>query len=542
MATLTAPSRRPTISVLILLLAAAAFMLATGNATFFARAATVFAGNPLGLTVFSAIGFSTILFSLALLSVPGLEKPVVAGLLILTAITSYYQDTLGATMDRDMIQNTFDSEWTQTKHLISSDLLKQLFLTGFLPALLVFWPRLRRPRGLWRKLALWVGTTIGAFALFLSLLYSDFRTYSAVIHDHRDLHWSLQPGAPLAGTFSYAKMRLRARNVVLAPYGTDATKGPRLRKAGKPVVTIVIAGETSRAASFSLQGYARPTNPELATRPITYFTNVSSCGTATAVSLPCMFSAFTRDTYSYQGGISQENLMDVVMHAGIKVHWFDNDGGHLGVADRVPTTLLYQMDDPESCAKGECEDSIAFKPLRKMLAETTEDTVIILHQMGSHGPAYYLRYPPDFEPFAPACQSAAFGDCTPQEIINAYDNTIAYTDFFLASVIDMLGAQDHLITSLIYASDHGESLGEGGLYLHGAPYWLAPSEQTHIPMLTWFSESYKTAFGLDQACIDAKAGDPLSHDNYFHTVLGMAGIETTVRQPALDFTATCRAP
>lgn len=535
-------SRRPTISVLLLLLAASAFILATGNATFFSRAAIIFEGNPLGLTVFSAVGFSTILFSLALLAIPGLEKPVVAALLILASITAYYQDTLGATMDRDMIQNTFDSEWVQTKHLITADLLKHLFLTGILPALGVLLLRLRRPRTLWRKLGGWIGTTLGAFVLFLALLYSDFRTYSAVIHDHRDLHWSLQPGAPLAGTFSYAKMLLRARNVVLAPLGVDAQKGPRLKAAGKPVVTIVVAGETARAASFSLSGYARNTNPELSTRPIIYFSNVSSCGTATAVSLPCMFSNLTRGGYSYQAGISQENLMDVVMHAGVKVHWFDSDGGHLGVADRVPTTLLYQLDDPESCAKGECEDSIAFKPLRKMLAEATEDTVIILHQMGSHGPAYYLRYPPNFEPFAPACQSAAFGDCTPQEILNAYDNTIAYTDFFLASVIDMLAEQDNVITSLIYASDHGESLGEGGLYLHGAPYWLAPSEQTHIPMLMWFSESYKAAFSLDEACLRAKADAPLSHDNYFHTVLGMAGIETAVRQPALDITTGCIAP
>ena len=438
-----------------------------------------------------------------------------------------------------MVQNAFDSEWMQTRHLLTPDLIRHVALYGVLPAVVVLWLRLSAPP-LWRRLLVWLVTAAGAFALFLGLLFTDFKTYSAVVREHQELAWSLQPGAPLSGAFGFAKMIYRSRDIVLQPIGLDAHKSPALLQAGKPVVTIVVAGETSRAANFSLNGYGRNTNPELTARNVIYFTNVTSCGTATAVSLPCMFSLLTRDTYSYGAGRSQENLMDVLMRAGEKIHWFDANGGHLGVADRVPFTLLYQWDDPLSCAKGECEDSIAFKPLQAMLEAATEDTVIILHTMGSHGPAYYLRYPPDFEPFAPACQTATFGDCTNEEIVNAYDNTIAYTDKFLSSVIDLLAQQDNVIASMVYVSDHGESLGENGLYLHGAPYFLAPPEQTHVPMVMWFSDAYKAAFGLDEGCVRAKTADPFSHDNLFHTVLGMAGVETTIHQAPLDIIDDCK--
>ncbi|HEY6918020.1 MAG TPA: sulfatase-like hydrolase/transferase, partial [Tabrizicola sp.] len=127
-----------------------------------------------------------------------------------------------------------------------------------------------------------------------------------------------------------------------------------------------------------------------------------------------------------------------------------------------------------------------------------------------------------------------------EEIVNAYDNTIAYTDYFLAQVIDLLDASDRVIPAMYYVSDHGESLGEGGLYLHGTPYFMAPEYQTRVPMVLWMAERFRDSLGVDQDCLKAAAEAPVSHDNMFSTVLGMVDVTTTARDQALDLAGACR--
>lgn len=228
-------------------------------------------------------------------------------------------------------------------------------------------------------------------------------------------------------------------------------------------------------------------------------------------------------------------------HAGLNVEWWDNNTGDKGIAARLPKRSLTNSQSTEFCGVGECTDGIFLAQLEAYVHTITEDTVLVLHQIGSHGPTYHLRYPPEFEIFKPSCRTAEFKDCTPEEISNAYDNTIAYTDHVLSQTIDFLRAQDGLSTSLLYVSDHGESLGEAGLYLHGTPYFMAPEEQTKVPMVLWMSEAFKTQFGISQDCLAAKAGDALSHDNLFHSVLGLLDVRTTVYQADLDLLAGCRA-
>lgn len=318
------------------------------------------------------------------------------------------------------------------------------------------------------------------------------------------------------------------------------TRGLLYDHPAKPILTIVVAGETARAQNFSLNGYGVDTNPELEKLPIINFTNAHSCGTATAVSLPCMFSKYTRDDYSYEKGISTENVLDVLAHAGLNVAWWDNNTGDKGNARRIAMRSFTNEQDPRFCDAGECIDGVFLDALKAYADSITEDTVLVLHQMGSHGPTYYLRYPPEFARFAPACNTAEFKSCTPEEITNAYDNTIAYTDHILAQTIDLLNAHDRLATSLIYMSDHGESLGESGLYLHGSPYFMAPEQQTHVPMILWMSDAYKERFGIDETCVADQKDKLLSHDNLFHSLLGMLDIQTAEHKPDLDIFAGCK--
>jgi lipid A ethanolaminephosphotransferase len=193
------------------------------------------------------------------------------------------------------------------------------------------------------------------------------------------------------------------------------------------------------------------------------------------------------------------------------------------------------------CRGDECYDEILLHGLQDYLDRQHRDTVIVLHMKGSHGPAYFKRYPSAFEFFTPACASIQLDRCSRQEIVNAYDNTLRYTDHVLSQTIDLLRANaQRFDTAMLYVSDHGESLGENGLYLHGLPYAFAPQEQTHVPMLLWFSDGLRQRLGIDAACLSAHQHTPLSHHFIFHSILGLSNVQTAIYRPELDLFASCR--
>ncbi len=225
----------------------------------------------------------------------------------------------------------------------------------------------------------------------------------------------------------------------VAPYGADAFRVSTAALDKPKSVTIVVIGETARADHFSLNGYARETNPQLAKVPgLLNFDQVHSCGTDTAQSLPCMFSGVGRANFSSDIALRQEGLLDVLQRAGVGVLWRENQAGCKGVCARVPTETLTDSKLPEFCGEGECHDTILLDGLEAKIAALDRDGVIVLHMMGSHGPAYSKRYPKMFEFFTPACQESQFSRCANQEIVNAYDNTIRYTDHVLAQLIELL--------------------------------------------------------------------------------------------------------
>ena len=167
--------------------------------------------------------------------------------------------------------------------------------------------------------------------------------------------------------------------------------------------------------------------------------------------------------------------------------------------------------------EGECRDIGMLHGLDEYIASKKgKDIMIVLHQMGNHGPEYYRRYPKEFARFQPMCMTGELRDCTQEEIDNSYDNAILYTDYFLSEVINFLKKYDgDYETAMLYVADHGESLGKHGIYLHAAPYMAAPKEQTHVPAILWLGQHFD--YQLDQ--VRPYQDYPLTHDDLFCSVL-----------------------
>ncbi|WP_275788055.1 phosphoethanolamine transferase [Pararhizobium gei] len=528
---------RPTIGSVTLSLLVALYLLFATNGTFWSKA-TSYLGFASPALILLGVGLAALFSALCIaVSVKYLTKPLFIFLITSSAAASWFMDHYGSIIDVDMIRNAAETTGAEAGDLITAGFFVHMMVFAGLPSLIVALVRIHhRPFG---SKVLWnLALVFSCLAIFAAAAIANVRTFAATTRQHRDLVATLNPVTPIASAVRYLKASGVEENATVQPLGTDARVMP-LAGQSKPRVTIVVAGETARAESFSLGGYFRPTNPELSRRDIRYFGETSSCGTATAVSLPCMFSVYTRSNYTHEKGQTTENLMDVLSHAGIKTEWWDNNTGSKGIADRIAYISLAERNDPQFCKGHECTDDVLLAGLDAWLDGIKGDSVLVLHQLGSHGPAYYQRYPEAFRRFQPDCRTAELGNCTREEIANAYDNSVLYTDHVLATVIDKLKSRDRrLAGSMVYMSDHGESLGEHGLYLHGAPYFIAPSQQTHVPFVLWLGKDAKAS--IAQSCLIAKTGEPQSHDNLFHTVLGLMHVATSVYDPKLDTLAACR--
>jgi lipid A ethanolaminephosphotransferase len=486
--------------------------------------------------------------------------PIIAALLfILAALAGYFRDTFGVIIDKDMIRNVVRTDVREASDFLSLRLVLYMVGLGLIPALVA--ARVRLPAfGIGRQF-IQRGRffALGLVVVVLAAL-PVISHYASFLREHRAIRNLLVPAEPIYAAFDY----WHSTDFVNSGPVADLSGAPRRTAAsrgGKPLLLFLVIGETARAQNFQLGGYDRATTPELARTPgVSYFANVTSCGTSTAVSLPCMLSPLGRGQFDLRQAARQTNLLDVLKSAGFQVEWRENNTGSQGVAVRVKT-IEYSKGWPryvpsaeaggetrsaphpdDLCKSGTCFDEIMLSGLAEELKAIGQDTAIVFHQMGSHGPAYWQRYPDRFEDFKPVCRTSELGRCTREEIVNAYDNSIRYTDHNLAEQIRLLAAMSAQADSLlIYASDHGESLGEKGLYLHGAPYFMAPEEQTRVPFLLWMSDGYRKRFSIDDVCLRAKRDAPLSHDNIYHTVLGGLGVSNDLYDASRDILAKCRA-
>lgn len=538
--------RLPRISALLLTPLVAVFLVLVDNLGFWktflsATGGAHVANLPLWLGAFAAL---VLVFNalLTLVNFRFLIKPVLVVLLLGAAFASHFINHYGIVIDAAMVQNVFETDVHEAHELLNWQLVQTVALLGILPSLLVWRLPLRFPsprRGLLLKSGTVVLSLLGAGCLLLVL----FKTLAPAVREHRELRFLLTPTNLFQATHGYLK-RKWAGAAVLAPLGTDAAKG--IKWAAGPhrrTVTVIVVGETARAMNFSLNGYGRRTNPLLAQQAgLINFRKVSACGTATAVSVPCVFSNLGRDAYSADKAHKREGLLDVLRHAGFDVLWRDNNSGCKGACDRVRFEDLSQpVPGNPFCNAEECHDERLLQELPQRIRAGKQDMVIVLHQKGSHGPAYWKRYPEQFGRFGPVCRTSELEQCSQESIVAAYDNTILYTDYFLSKSIDLLraAAEGGADTAMLYFSDHGESLGEHNMYLHGAPWFIAPPEQHHVPMMLWLSEGFRSRFRIDAHCLAARSAQPFSHDNVFHSVLGMLNVSTAVYNPALDLVHPC---
>ena len=486
------------------------------------------------LVVFTA-GLVTLLLSV--LTFGRLTRYVLVTLICVSAAAAYFMDNMGVMIDRAMIENLFQTDRVEAFELLNTRLLLEFLLLGVLPAAVIWFllPR-RQPLGaMLREKAVVVGLSLVVIVVAVAPFYKD---YASLVRNHREIHYLLTPLNTINGVYGYVTDLLETPGETVR-IATDARKGPAWRGVSRPVVSVVVIGETARADSFSLYGYERETNPALAGIDLIRFDNVAACGTSTAVSLPCMFSDLGRDDFDRSTVRGREGLLDALKHAGLRTVWLDNNSGCKGACRSAQVWSPAGLDIDGVCENGECLDAVLLGRLEKELATAQDSTVIVVHMNGSHGPSYYRRYPDEFRVFTPDCRSDELSECTQDEIRNSYDNSIRYTDWFLAEVIDRLEGASTLDTALLYVSDHGESLGEFGLYLHGTPYFVAPEQQIQVPMFLWLSSAFEQAFGIDRRCLQQRVAEPLSHDNLFHSVLGMLDIETRTRREDLDLFDGC---
>ncbi|MGJ7582842.1 phosphoethanolamine transferase [Variovorax sp. RHLX14] len=477
-------------------------------------------------------------------------KPLWLSVVLVAAIAQHYVLTYRVVMDPTMMANALQTDFHETRDLLGWRMIVNVALV-VVPAA---WWLLRvriLPMPVWGQVWRNVVMCVAALAVVVVCVLVTSRELAPLMRNHVTLRYLINPLASLYSTGRVVLRPMFAHSRKLIPTSAGAALGATYAATGsKPPLFVVVVGETARADHFALNGYGRDTTPELAARGVTSWRNVHSCGTNTLASVPCMFSPLGKEGYE-NAKDDHENLVDVAQAAGLAVLWIDNQpGGCKGVCDRVPNATAISGLDTASkaalCSNDECLDDALLVGLDRRIAALAPErrakgVLLLMHQMGSHGPAYYKRSSADIKRFVPECTTNVLADCSHGELINAYDNSIAYTDRFLGRTIDWLKIQSpQYATGMLYLSDHGESLGEFGVFLHGLPYQIAPEVQKHIPLVTWIDPDLQARGLLSTACLNADRNTALTHDNLYHTVLGMVDVTTPSYQRPLDALAKCR--
>jgi lipid A ethanolaminephosphotransferase len=519
-----------------LILLSVLFILISGNLAYFGKVIEVYPwndANALFLLSLFAVCVCILTFITAFFSLLIPLRALLGLMFLITAVTAYFTDSFGAIIDVEMIRNLVETDPSEAADLVNLHFLGRLLLLGILPAVVAWYVPLR-DRSRFFRLRGRVLIAVASLVLAVVLVLPLGDQYASLVREHKAFRHYANPTFPVYSLVKFIRKSTRAeRPETLQMVSARAEIEPD--DTGRELV-IMVVGETARRDRFSLNGYPRQTNPRLEQENrIFSYDKVQSCGTSTSVSVPCMFALNGRREFDHDTDAHTENALDLLQRAGVNVLWRDNNSTSKGVADRVRFEDFRSSDTNPVCDE-ECRDVGMLDGLQDYIDGQAGDILIVLHQMGNHGPAYFKRYPPEFEKFTPACHSAELSECSLEEINNAYDNAILYTDFFLSQVISLLKANTPAFeTSMMYVSDHGESLGEDGLYLHGMPYLLAPPEQTDVPVILWLGQSSS----IDLDSVLGTQHMAYTHDAVFQSLLSLFEVQTdllSAPQPLFEVT------
>lgn len=440
-------------------------------------------------------------------------------LFLTTSIITYASFNYGVIFDSDMMQNIFETNVSEAKSYFSIKALLYFLILGLIPSFILYKIKINYCSSFFKAALIRSFLIIVFLAIALAIVLPNYQKYSFIGRNNHTLLKEIVLASYIVGTTKYLKSKyFKAPNEYIK-VGEDAISASNTKK---PFVLVFVVGETARSMNFSAYGYGKETNKYTKLENVISFKNISSCATATAQSLPCMFSNLNRSEFSVDKTKYRDNLIDVLTRAGIDAIWLENDGGCKGVCDKIKTINIDPKKNPKYCTSDYCYDGIMVDYAKDIISKVEKDTVVFFHLIGSHGPNYYNRYPDTFRQFLPECKRSDVENCSLNEVVNSYDNTILYTDYVIYTLIDKVLEKnfDKINPMLYYISDHGESLGENGLFLHGAPYLIAPSEQTKIPMQLWLPNTTADKLNLDKKCLTTDAAEQeLSHDNVFHTTL-----------------------
>jgi lipid A ethanolaminephosphotransferase len=536
--------RRPALGTETLALIVSTFFVLACNQRFWMQAlagrdATVAATWVFATAMLLAL-ISLHLLLLCLMLTRWVAKPLLSVLIVSTAFATYYMNTFSVYLDPNMLRNVLATEARESGEFLVPGMASHLFVYAGLPLVLLWTVRLRR-RPLMRALLIRLATAVAAILVAASAILLVFQDLSSLMRNHKQMRYLVTPANFLYSTARALGTRTKHDAMSRIAVGLDAHLAATWQERKKPVLFVMVVGETARAANWGLNGYVRQTTPRLAGLNVVNFSRVQSCGTDTETSLPCMFSAIGRHDYDAARIRNSDSLLHLLRRVGFNIVWRDNNTGCKGVCADIGEERVDRLHVPAACDASGCLDEVLLHGLDTIARSNNGNLFVVLHQLGNHGPAYHKRYPQQFRRFAPTCDTAELQLCQRQEIVNAYDNAVLYTDDFLASTIAFLKAQEpRYDTALLYVSDHGESLGENGLYLHGMPYSIAPTVQKEVPMVMWFSTTFLRTFQIDEACLRSRARQPATHDNLVHTLLGMLQIETDALDSARDLSGNCR--
>lgn len=448
--------------------------------------------------------------------------------ILANAALSYFMIIYNTAIDQVMLLNVLRTDIYEVQALLNFKLFLHIIGLGILPAVVVYKLKFENCPIASRAKHLAIN-----LVLLLLIVLPNLKAADNIWREQKHLRYYLLPTNYIGSVISMLRDADFSTHETVT-IGDDISIEKYWNNDKKNLIVFVV-GETARAANFSLGGYNRPTNDALLPyqQNFAYFSNFFACGTSTAVSVPCMFSAYPQKGFKPASAAYTENLTDIMQKAGYKSLWRENNTGCQKVCRRIEVEKL--------CKKKHCNDEILLTNFEERIYDAGKDMFLILHQRGSHGPDYYNMYPKSFEKYKPVCKTNILPKCKKQKLINAFDNTIEYTSYFLAQTISKLEAMsDEYNILMIYSSDHGESLGENKVYLHSAIYKNAPIEQIHIPFFIWMPKSTQNEFGYDMNCLQKIAKKRFSHDNIFHTILGFSGAKTNAYNAGSDILAKCK--